>query len=47
MKGGTAYKVLFGLMSLLFLGILLFVFVAVKQAAPVMLDEQGRRQGTP
>ena len=46
-QGGTVYKVLFGLMSALFLGILLFVFLAVRRAAPVLLDEQGHRQGTP
>jgi len=45
--GGTVYKVLFGLMSALFLGILLFVYVAVRKAAPVLLDEQGHSQGRP
>jgi len=46
-KGGTVYKVLFGLMSALFLGILLFVYLAVRRAAPVLLDEQGHSQGKP
>ena len=45
--GGTVYKVLFGLMSALFLGILLFVYLAVRRAAPVLLDEQGHSQGRP
>jgi hypothetical protein len=47
MRAGTGYKLLFGFMSMLFLGILLFVFLAVRHAGPVLLDEQGRRQGTP
>jgi len=45
--GATFYKVMFGLMSALFLGILLFVYVAVRKAAPVLLDEQGHSIGRP
>jgi hypothetical protein len=47
MKPGGAYKLMFGLMSALFLGILVFVFLAVRRANPIMLDEQGHRQGAP
>jgi hypothetical protein len=46
-RGGGPYKLLFGLMSALFLGILVFVFVVVRRAPPVLLDEQGHRQGAP
>lgn len=38
------FPVLFGLIGVLFLGILLFVYRKANQADPVMLDEQGRVQ---
>jgi hypothetical protein len=41
-KGAAFFPVLFGLISLLFIVILLFAWRLSRQADPVMLDEQGR-----
>jgi hypothetical protein len=41
-KGAAFFPVLFGLISLLFITILLFAYRLSRQANPVMLDEQGR-----
>jgi hypothetical protein len=41
-KGAAHFPILFGLISLLFLVIMVFVYRASRQANPVMLDEQGR-----
>lgn len=41
------FPVLFGLIGLLFLGILVVVWRVSEKANPVMLDEQGRTHGHP
>ncbi len=41
-KGAAFFPVLFGLISLLFIGILIYAYRGARQANPVMLDEQGR-----
>ena len=35
-------KIVFGLISVLFIGILIFTYVVTRRANPVMLDERGR-----
>ena len=45
-RGSTFFPVFFGLISALFLGILLFVYHKVDQAHPVMLDEKGQIRDT-
>ncbi len=42
--GGAFYKILFGLVFMLFIGILLFAYLVVRKANPVLLDEQGHSQ---
>jgi len=41
-QGAAFFPVLFGLISLVFIGILIYVYRSARQANPVMLDEQGR-----
>jgi hypothetical protein len=41
-KGAAQFPILFGLIGLLFIAILVFVFRVSRKANPVMLDEQGR-----
>ncbi len=41
-KGAAQFPILFGVISLLFIVIMVFVYRASRQANPVMLDEQGR-----
>jgi hypothetical protein len=41
-QGAEFFPVMFGLISLLFIGILIYVYRGARQANPVMLDEQGR-----
>lgn len=41
-KGAAFFPVMFGLISLLFIVILLVVYRISRQVNPVMLDEQGR-----
>ncbi len=41
-RGGGFFLGLFGLVGLLFCGILVAVYVISKKANPVMLDDQGR-----
>jgi len=45
--GGGVYKLLFGAVSALFIGILVFTWLAVKRANPVMLDERGHVVAAP
>ncbi|MCE1204659.1 MAG: hypothetical protein LWW79_08650 [Holophagaceae bacterium] len=45
-RGGGFYLTLFGLIGLLFVGILIATYQIAKKANPVMLDEQGRPQPT-
>jgi hypothetical protein len=45
-KGGAFFPVFFGMIGVLFIGILLFVYRKTVQAHPVMLDEKGRVVGT-
>ncbi len=45
-KGGAFFPTLFGLISLLFIAILIVAFFISKKANPVMLDDQGRPQQT-
>ncbi|MBL0209355.1 MAG: hypothetical protein IPQ13_00335 [Holophagaceae bacterium] len=41
-QGAALFPLLFGLISLLFIGIMIYVYRGSRQADPVMLDEQGR-----
>jgi hypothetical protein len=41
-RNGTFFPVFFGLIGVVFLGILLFVYRKVEQNRPVMLDEKGQ-----
>jgi hypothetical protein len=41
-KGGAFFPVFFGMVGILFIGILLFVYRAVAHNRPVLLDEHGR-----
>ena len=41
-KGGRPYLVMFGLISLLFLSILVVAYRISRKANPVMLDDQGK-----
>ena len=41
-RGGRSYLVMFGLIGLLFLGILVVVYRISRQANPIMLDDQGK-----
>ena len=41
-RGAAFFPVLFGLISLLFLGILIYAYRGARQANPVMLDEHGQ-----
>ncbi|MBI1752926.1 MAG: hypothetical protein HY014_01780 [Acidobacteria bacterium] len=45
-KGGGRYLVMFGLIGLLFIGILAVAYRISRRANPVMLDDQGRPQQT-
>jgi len=45
-KGGGPYLVMFGLIGLLFIGIMIVTFRASRKANPVMLDDQGKPQQT-
>ncbi len=45
-KGGGPYLVMFGVISLIFITILLVAYRLTKQANPVMLDDQGKPQQT-
>jgi len=45
-KGWAFFPVFFGMIGLLFIGILLFVYHMVDQARPVMLDEKGQIRDT-
>ena len=45
-KGGAFFPVFFGMIGMLFIGILLFVYRKVDQNRPVLLDEHGRIVGT-
>ncbi|NWJ41954.1 MAG: hypothetical protein HXX12_13410 [Geothrix sp.] len=45
-KGGGSYLVMFGLISLLFITILVVAYRITRQANPIMLDDQGRPQPT-
>jgi hypothetical protein len=39
--GGAFFPVLFALISLMFIGIMLYAYHGAREANPVMLDEQG------
>jgi hypothetical protein len=41
-KGAAFFPVLFGLISLLFIGILIYAYIGARRANPVMLDEHGQ-----
>lgn len=43
-RSARFFPMLFGLIGLIFIGILLFVYRVSSRANPVMLDEQGRVQ---
>ena len=45
-KGWAFFPVFFGMIGLLFIGILLFVYSRVEQARIVMLDEKGQIRDT-
>jgi F0F1-type ATP synthase assembly protein I len=45
-KGGTFFLALFGLIGLIFIGIMIVVFQVSRKANPVMLDDQGHPQPT-
>jgi len=45
-RGGGFYLTVFGLIGLLFIGIMVVVFQISRKANPVMLDDQGRPQPT-
>ena len=45
-RGGGFYLAVFGLIALLFIGIMAAVFQISRKANPVMLDDQGRPQPT-
>ena len=45
-KGGGPYLVMFGVISLLFITILVVAYHYTKKANPVMLDDQGKPQQT-
>jgi len=41
-KGGRPYLIFFGMICLVFIGLLLFVYNTTRKSPPVMLDTQGR-----
>jgi hypothetical protein len=41
-KSGAFYQIFFGLIFLLFIGLLLYVWHGTRQANPVILDEKGQ-----
>ena len=41
-QGAAFFPILFGFISLLFIGILIYAYIGARQANPVMLDEHGR-----
>jgi len=45
-RGGGFYLAVFGLIGLLFIGIMVVVFQISQKVNPVMLDDQGRPQPT-
>jgi hypothetical protein len=45
-KRGGFYPIFLGLIFLLFIGILVYVWYGAKQAAPVILDEKGQVRST-
>jgi hypothetical protein len=45
-KGGGAYLAMFGVISLLFIIILVVVYHFTRKANPIMLDDQGKPQQT-
>jgi hypothetical protein len=45
-RGGGSYLMLFGLIGLLFIGIMVVAYQLSRRANPVMLDDQGRPQPT-
>lgn len=46
-RGGRFFLVMFGLIGLLFIGIMAVVYQVSRKANPVMLDDQGRPKQTP
>ena len=45
-KGGGPYLAMFGIISLLFITILIVAYHFTRKANPVMLDDQGKPQQT-
>jgi hypothetical protein len=46
-QGGGRYLAMFGLISLLFITILVVAYRITRQANPIMLDDQGKPQTHP